>query len=44
MLYKFDMIAVEDLCFVWNTTINKHGALVTILYQFWIEMAYSIQI
>ena len=43
ILYKYDIITVEELCYVWNTSINKHPMIVTQLYQFWIEMAYVLQ-
>ena len=43
LLYKYDIIAVEELVFLWKASITKHSLIVTQLYQFWIEMAYVIQ-
>jgi phenolic acid decarboxylase len=43
IFYKYDIITVEDLCFVWQVSINKHQLIVSQLYQFWIEMAYLLQ-
>lgn len=44
ILYKFDMITANEICYVWKASIHKHPMIVTVLLQFWIEMAYIIQI
>ena len=43
VLYKYDVVTVEELCFVWRSSINKHPLIVSQLFQFWIEMVYVLQ-
>ena len=44
MLYKYEIVGVEDLIYIWTTSINKHELIVALLYSFWNEMAYAVNL